>query len=130
MLVTRIVETAMSRTRAQLQHKQGRQRWSHIHNFYCLTKCDEQKILDSFYRVNLKRYATSIIKTRNRRTCHSVKMVKYYRLVLLLFKLDIRKKFFTMRMVKHWNGLPGEAVEASSLETFKTRLDGALSNLV
>jgi len=46
------------------------------------------------------------------------------------FRLNIRKKFFTMRVVKHWNGLPREAVEAPSLETFKARLDGALSSLV
>ncbi|KFP10184.1 hypothetical protein Z169_11977, partial [Egretta garzetta] len=46
------------------------------------------------------------------------------------FRLDIRKKFFTMRVVKHWNGLPREAVEAPSLETFQARLDGALSNLI
>jgi len=46
------------------------------------------------------------------------------------FRLDMRKKFFTMRVVKHWNRLPREAVEAPSLETFKVRLDGALSNLV
>jgi len=46
------------------------------------------------------------------------------------FRLDIRKKFFTLRVVKHWNRLPREVVEAPSLETFKTRLDGALSNLV
>jgi len=46
------------------------------------------------------------------------------------FKLDIRKKFFTMRVVKHWNGLPREAVDAPSLEVFKARVDGALSNLV
>ncbi|KFR12443.1 hypothetical protein N306_12518, partial [Opisthocomus hoazin] len=46
------------------------------------------------------------------------------------FRLNIRKKFFTMRVVKHWNGLPREAVEAPSLETFKARLDRDLSNLV
>jgi len=46
------------------------------------------------------------------------------------FRLDIRKKFFTMRVVKHWNRLPKEAVDAPSLEVFKARLDGALSNLV
>ncbi|KFR14246.1 hypothetical protein N306_11784, partial [Opisthocomus hoazin] len=46
------------------------------------------------------------------------------------FRLDIRKKFFTMRVVKHWHGLPREAVEAPSLETFKARLNGALGNLV
>ncbi|KFP12060.1 hypothetical protein Z169_01579, partial [Egretta garzetta] len=46
------------------------------------------------------------------------------------FRLNIRKKFFTMRVVKHWNRLPREVVEAPSLETFKARLDGALSNLI
>ncbi|KFP10400.1 hypothetical protein Z169_11831, partial [Egretta garzetta] len=46
------------------------------------------------------------------------------------FRLDIRKKFFTMRVVKHWHRLPREVVEAPSLETFKARLDGALSNLI
>ncbi|KGL93235.1 hypothetical protein N301_01903, partial [Charadrius vociferus] len=46
------------------------------------------------------------------------------------FRLDIRKKFFTVRVVRHWNRLPREAVAAPSLEVFKTRLDGALSNLV
>jgi len=45
-------------------------------------------------------------------------------------RLDIRKKFFRMRVVKHWNGLPREVVDAPSLETFKVRLGGALSNLV
>ncbi|KFR17744.1 hypothetical protein N306_08866, partial [Opisthocomus hoazin] len=44
--------------------------------------------------------------------------------------LDIRKKFFTVRVVRHWNRLPGEAVDAPSLEVFKARLDAALSNLV
>jgi len=46
------------------------------------------------------------------------------------FRLDIRKRFFTMRAVKHWNGLSREVVEVPSLETFKTRLDRALSNLI
>ncbi|KFQ60260.1 hypothetical protein N334_03566, partial [Pelecanus crispus] len=46
------------------------------------------------------------------------------------FSLDIRKKFFTMRVVKHWHRLPREVVEAPSLATFQVRLDGALSNLM
>ncbi|KAK4830424.1 hypothetical protein QYF61_011132 [Mycteria americana] len=45
-------------------------------------------------------------------------------------RLDIRKKFFTMRVVKHCTRLPREVVDAPSLETFKVRLDGALSNLI
>ncbi|KFQ93106.1 hypothetical protein Y956_06831, partial [Nipponia nippon] len=46
------------------------------------------------------------------------------------FRLEIRQKFFTMRVVRHWNRLSREAVDAPSLEVFKARLDGALSNLV
>jgi len=42
----------------------------------------------------------------------------------------MRKKFFTMRVVKLCNRLPGEVVEAPSLETFKSKLDGALSDVV
>jgi len=32
--------------------------------------------------------------------------------------------------VRYWSRLPSEVVDARSLEAFKTRLDGALSNLV
>ncbi|KFV11990.1 hypothetical protein N340_10412, partial [Tauraco erythrolophus] len=46
------------------------------------------------------------------------------------FRLDIKKKFFTQRVVRHWNRLPREVVDAPSLEVFKARLDEALGNLV
>ncbi|KFW09112.1 hypothetical protein N326_02320, partial [Eurypyga helias] len=46
------------------------------------------------------------------------------------FRLDIRKKFFLERVVRHWNRLPREAVDAPSLAVLKASLDEALSNLV
>ena len=46
------------------------------------------------------------------------------------FRLDVRKNFYTVRVVRHWNRLPSEAVNVPSLEAFKARLGGAVSNLV
>ncbi|GAB0179132.1 hypothetical protein GRJ2_000378500 [Grus japonensis] len=53
-----------------------------------------------------------------------------FRLKECRFRLDIRKKYFIKRVEKHWNRLPREVVDAPSLETFRVRLDGALSNLI
>ena len=46
------------------------------------------------------------------------------------FKLDIRRKFFTMKVVRCWIELSGIAVDAPFLEMFKVRLDGALVNVI
>jgi len=46
------------------------------------------------------------------------------------FRLDIRKKFFPMRVVRPCPRLLREAVAAPSLAVLKARLDGALSNVV
>lgn len=45
------------------------------------------------------------------------------------FKLDIKKKSLAMNKVRPWHRLPGETVDAPSLEVFKANLDGVWSNL-
>ena len=44
--------------------------------------------------------------------------------------MDVREKFFTMRVVRCWSRLPREVVDGLSLEVLKARLDGALGSLV
>ena len=43
------------------------------------------------------------------------------------FRLDIRKKFFIIRVVRQWHRLPRKVVEAPSLQIPSVRLDGTLS---
>jgi len=57
-------------------------------------------------------------------------MGKWFQTKRRRFRLDIRKKFFTVRVVRHWNRFPREVVDALSLEVFKARLDGALGSLI
>jgi len=64
------------------------------------------------------------------RTCKDRTRCNGFKLKEGRFRLDTRKKFFTVWMVGHWNTLPREVVDAPSLEVFHARLDTALSNLV
>ena len=47
-----------------------------------------------------------------------------FKLMEGIFRLDVRGKVFTVSVVRCWNRLPREVVDALSLEKFKARLDG------
>ncbi|PKU44213.1 hypothetical protein llap_5473 [Limosa lapponica baueri] len=78
--------------------------------------------LKGLYKKNVDRPLIRTCCNRTRRNSFKLKEGR--------FRLNIRKKFFMMKVAKHWNGLPREVVDAPFLETFKVRLDGALKNLI
>ena len=65
-----------------------------------------------------------------RRVCGNSTRGNVFKLKDGRFRLDIRKNYFTMRVVRHWNRLPSDVVDVPSLETFEARLGQALGNLI
>ena len=46
-----------------------------------------------------------------------------YKLVKERSRLEIRKHFFSQRVISLWNGLPSHVVDADSVNAFKNRYD-------
>ena len=46
------------------------------------------------------------------------------------FRLDIRRRYFTVRAARIWNQLPREVVLAPALGVFKRRLDEHLAGVI
>ena len=65
----------------------------------------------------------------NVRECNDRTRSSDFELTVTRFGLGIRKNFFSQRMVRQWQRLPREAVDAPSLMVLKSTLVGALSNL-
>ena len=53
-----------------------------------------------------------------------------FKLKEVRFRLDTRKKFFTVRVVGHRYSLSRDVVDGPSLETFKAWLDQDVGNLI
>ena len=66
----------------------------------------------------------------DRRICGDRTRRNVFKLKEDRFRLDIRKKSFTVRVVRHWDGLPRDVVDAPSLENFKVKLGKTLGNLI
>ena len=80
------------------------------------------KFLKGSYRKEGDRLFRRVCGDRTRRNGFKLKEGR--------FRLDVRKKSFTLRVVRHWNRLPSDVVDAPSLQTFKARLDQVLGNLM
>ena len=62
------------------------------------------------------------------RVCGDIMWGNGFKLKEGIFRLDIRKKSLTVRVVRHWNRLLRDAVDVPSLEAFRVRLDQAPGN--
>jgi len=63
-----------------------------------------------------------VLSNRTRDNRHKLKHEKFH--------LNMRKNFFILRVVEHWNRLPREVLDSPSLEIFKTSLDKVLCSLL
>lgn len=68
---------------------------------------------------------TFFTRSISNRTKRNIFKLKEWR-----FRLDVKGKFFTQGVVRYWNRLPREVMNALPLEVFRARLGGALDNQI
>ena len=73
------------------------------------------KILHGYEEIESSKFFNESVYSRTRG--HSFKLFTPHA------KLDIRKKFFSIRVINHWNKLSEEAVNAKSINQFKGHVD-------
>ena len=73
------------------------------------------KILKGIDKVEIKELGWEVNERETRG--HSLKLVKHYS------RLDLRKNYFTQRVVDYWNKLPSDVVSVSTVESFKVKID-------
>ena len=60
---------------------------------------------------------------------HAATRSNGFKLAIPRCRSEIRRRFWSVRCVLHWNSLPADVVQASNLETFKRRLDTHMGDL-
>ena len=79
------------------------------------------KIIKGIDKINIEDIGWKINKRRTRG--HNLKILKQR------CRLDIRKHFFTQRIVSFWNELPAPIVALSTVEGFKKALDKYMNSI-
>ena len=73
------------------------------------------KLIKGFDKVDYKHFFQ--LSTDRRTRGHKLRLVK------VRSRLEIRRNFFSQRVVNSWNELPDIVVEAETVNSFKNRLD-------
>ena len=60
---------------------------------------------------------------------HSATRSNGYKLAVPRCRSEVRRRFWSVRGVQRWNALPAEVVQATSLESFKRRLDACVGDV-